>query len=238
MKKIAIFVVVVLAGCASTENIKPVQAPSQLIHFPAINVDAEAEIGETIVSKANLTVHAAVTVNQEIKDYIKQSAANNRFSGTTTIRAGTHRKTSENSLGSFFPDPLGTFQFTGGTKNCVCGIFVPNDTTKPAVVFTYHSAAGASGFEYGVAPVVVTKTTSEEWKKDSLKKELIYGGLSHKTITVSYREFSDGTARPAFTQDLKYDLTESDIIGFRGARFQVQKATNTVIKYKVIKSLD
>lgn len=238
MKILIIFIVVALGGCASTENVKRAQVSSQVIHFPAVNVDAEAEIGQTIVSKANLAIYPAVIVSEEITDYTKQSVTSNRFSGTTTIHPGTHRKTSENSEGSFFPDPLGTFQFTGGTKKCVCGIFVPNDASKPAVVFTYHSAIGATGLEYGATPMAVTKTISEEWRKDSLKKELIYGGLSQKTITVSYREFSDGTARPAFTQDLKYDLAEGDIIGFRGARFQVKKATNTVISYKVLKPLD
>ena len=86
--------------------------------------------------------------------------------------------------------------------------------------------------------VEVSKTVSEVWSIDSFKKELVYGGLSQKTISISYREFSDGTARPAFTQDLKYDLSEGDEIGFRGARFQVIKASNTVLKYKVIKALD
>jgi hypothetical protein len=76
------------------------------------------------------------------------------------------------------------------------------------------------------------------WSTDSLKSELIYGGLSQKTISISYREFVDKTARPAFTQEIKYDLNDGDVIGFRGARFQVLKATNTNIKYKIIKVLD
>jgi len=97
---------------------------------------------------------------------------------------------------------------------------------------------GATGYEFGTSPIDVTKTTFEVWGKDSLKKELIYGGLAQKTISISYREFSDGTARPAFTQDLKYDLSEGDVIGFRGSRFKVHKATNTSITYTVLKPLD
>ena len=231
-------VVVVLAGCGTTSNIKVVHVPSQVIHTPPIDVETEAEIGQTIVSKSNLTIYPAVSIGQDTSELIKQNILNNRWSGTTTVHAGTFRKTSEDPEGSFFPDPMGTFQFAGGTIKCVCGVFVPNNLAKPPVLFTYHNTVGATGFEFGVVPVVLTKTTHEVWGKDSLKKELIYGGLSQKTIAISYREFADGTARPAFTQELKYDLAEGDVIGFRGARFQVIKATNTSIKYKVIKALD
>lgn len=235
---VAVTVVVMLAGCATTENVKRAYEPIRVIHTPQVNVETEAEIGQTIVSKANLTVFPAVSVNQDVMEFIKQSMLNNRWSGTTTIHAGKFKKTSENADGDFFPDPEGTFQFTGATIKCVCGIFVPKDLAKSPVLFTYHNTVGATGFEFGVTPIEVTKTTYEVWGKDSLKKELIYGGLAQKTIAISYREFADGTARPAFTQDLKYDLSEGDIIGFRGARFQVLKATNTSIKYKVIKPLD
>ena len=49
--------------------------------------------------------------------------------------------------------------------------------------------------------------------------------------------FSDDMARPAFTQDLTYDLADGDEIGFRGARIKVLKATNTAITYVVLKPL-
>jgi len=67
---------------------------------------------------------------------------------------------------------------------------------------------------------------------------LVYGGVSKGTIAISYREFSDKTARPAFTQELKYDLSEGDVIGFRGARFKIIKAGNVSLRYVVLKPLD
>jgi hypothetical protein len=45
-------------------------------------------------------------------------------------------------------------------------------------------------------------------------------------------------ARPAFNQDLKYDLNDGAVIGFRGARFEVIKATNTEIKFRTISPLN
>lgn len=237
-KIISLSVLTILVGCAATENIKQTRAPTQSVHFPAVNIEAEAEIGQTIVSKSNLTIHPAIVVDQDVSDTVKQNILNNRYSGTTMVHAGTYKKGFESPEGSFYPDERGVFQSTVGPVNWPIGIFMPMDSTKSAVVYTYHKTMGAQGFEFGTSPIDVKKTTVEVWGKDSLKKELIYGGLSQKTIAVSYREFSDGTARPAFTQELKYDLTEGDIIGFRGARFQVIKATNMTLKYKVLKPLD
>lgn len=42
-------------------------------------------------------------------------------------------------------------------------------------------------------------------------------------------------ARPAFYQDLSYDLIESKIIGFKGTQIEIIEATNSEIKYMVVK---
>ena len=235
---IMMLAVISIAGCGSGIKVTQVAGAKQIIHAPKINTEAEVEIGQTMISKSNLTTYSAVKIEHSISDTVKQSPTNNRYSGTTTINPGIYKKTSEDKEGSFFPDPNGIFKFSAGTIKCMCGVYVPHDETKPPVMFTYHGTIGAKGFEFGVNPLDISKTISEVWSTDSFKKELVYGGLSQKTISISYREFFDGTARPAFTQELKYDLNEGDEIGFRGARFQVIKANNTVLKYKVTKALD
>ena len=52
-----------------------------------------------------------------------------------------------------------------------------------------------------------------------------------------FREFKDDMARPAFTQDIEYDLEKdgTSIIGFKGLRIEVLRATNIDITYKVLK---
>ena len=45
-------------------------------------------------------------------------------------------------------------------------------------------------------------------------------------------------ARPAFTEDLKYDLSQGDVIGYKGARFKIITANNLSIRYMVLKPLD
>lgn len=71
-------------------------------------------------------------------------------------------------------------------------------------------------------------------REGSFKYELIYSGLMKKTITISYREFSDNLARPAFYQELKYDLAESNEIMFRNIRIKVLDANNMNITFQVM----
>ncbi len=67
----------------------------------------------------------------------------------------------------------------------------------------------------------------------SFAAELIYSGRSGDTIRLVYREYLDGLARPAFTQELEYDLAESTSIAFKSLEIDVLEATNSRIHFLV-----
>ena len=66
------------------------------------------------------------------------------------------------------------------------------------------------------------------------KKEFIYNGRVDDGLKFIYREFYGDLIRPSFTQELQYDLSQSDIIGFKGLRVKVINATNSTITYSVL----
>lgn len=74
----------------------------------------------------------------------------------------------------------------------------------------------------------------KRYSHDFVRKELLYSGKSGSTIEVSYREFRGGFAAPAFFQNLKYDLTESNVIRFQRFRIEVVQADNQAIRYKIL----
>lgn len=117
-------------------------------------------------------------------------------------------------------------------KKCI----VINRKTKKSQ-FRYNDGLGwlthefASKIEYTEAEAQPDKT------KPFFRKDFMYNGRVGNSLKFTYREFVNDLARPAFTQDLQYDLTESDIIGFRDARIKITDATNTSLKYKVLKGL-
>ena len=73
---------------------------------------------------------------------------------------------------------------------------------------------------------------------DSFQQTLIYSGRVGNKINVGYREFSNSLARPAFNNNVEYDLNESSIIGYKGARLEILEATNEFIRYRVIENFN
>lgn len=69
---------------------------------------------------------------------------------------------------------------------------------------------------------------------NSFQQTLIYSGRMGDKINISYREFSNDRARPAFNNDVEYDLSTSNIIGYKGAQLEIIKADNTSITYKLL----
>jgi hypothetical protein len=63
--------------------------------------------------------------------------------------------------------------------------------------------------------------------------ELIYTGLMGSIIRMTYKEYIEDIARPAFFQDLTYELTESKIIMFKTLRIKVLEATNSFLIFIV-----
>lgn len=72
--------------------------------------------------------------------------------------------------------------------------------------------------------------------KNSFQQTLIYNGKVGDKINIGYREFSSDTARPAFNNDVEYDLSQSKQIGYKGALIDILEANNQQIKYRVVNS--
>jgi hypothetical protein len=71
-------------------------------------------------------------------------------------------------------------------------------------------------------------------ERKSFRQEFIYNGGSGSSVKFIYREFTGDMARPAFTQELEYDLDEGSVIGFKGLRIEILSATNIELEYRVL----
>lgn len=67
----------------------------------------------------------------------------------------------------------------------------------------------------------------------SFMMEIIYTGKAGDIIYLNYREYTDSLARPAFYQELKYDLSQSRELVFKNYRFKIIEANNEFIRFFV-----
>jgi hypothetical protein len=72
--------------------------------------------------------------------------------------------------------------------------------------------------------------------QSSFRYQLIYQGLDGRTARLTYREYTNDMARPAFQQDLTYTLEPSGRptdVSFRGLQMTILRADNNGITYRV-----
>lgn len=239
MKKLAILALsTIIVGCA-TSNTNYYFPKFESVYQPPLNATATANVGETMISKSYVRVYPAIKLDREYTEEIKQNPLNNRWSGTVVIPPGVLIKTAVDANGSYYESDNAKFVYFRGTTTCKCGVYVPTGQPANAVVFMHNDGSiGDRGYDLGTKTVDYLPTTKEVFSKDSFKAELLYNGAAKKVVKLSYREFKDDVARPAFTQELTYDLAEGDVIGFKGARFKVLKTSNSGITYKVLSNLE
>jgi len=70
--------------------------------------------------------------------------------------------------------------------------------------------------------------------KGFINYELLYTGISGNTIRLLYREYTaDSLAKPAFFQNLQYDLSKDKTIVFKEHEFLIKEANNNEIQFEM-----
>ncbi len=105
------------------------------------------------------------------------------------------------------------------------------DGSKVCVVTVFNLYA-CNG---GARGELVKRPISSE---NAFQQTLIYNGRVGDKINIGYREFYGSTARPAFNNNVEYDLSTSDTIAYRGARVKIIKADNSSITYEVLSNFN
>jgi hypothetical protein len=72
-----------------------------------------------------------------------------------------------------------------------------------------------------------------EGQDNAYRAQMIYSGLAGNTIRAAYREFKGDFIRPAFSQELQYNLAQDSTIAYKTIKIQVLSATNSQLRYRV-----
>ena len=198
-------------------------------YSPDLNKLSNSEIGMALIWKENGQKYDAIEITKEFEiklDYISEKI----------------------EFGEVFINRLNTnkYDLYSNSSDSKFGIAIPLNGENPLIYTTsnydgiYTNSFSESGINF-IRPkerieYIQTKVPVEE--KEYYKQEFIYNGRVGDGLKFIYREYVNDYARPAFTQDVQYDLKDSNIIGFRGLRIEVLNATNTNIEYKVLSYFD
>jgi hypothetical protein len=214
----------VLVGCATPKyNYKAVAVD---VSEPPLNVRVTKSIGEEMVKQGKLARVEVLSVEKSVKPH-----------WGITVNPGTYNITGTDDEADYF-DLGGSGEGAGYVDKSwavdpLRALMVKKDT-KAICAITIFGAAACSESE----TASYSKQARAVLLKDSIQQTLIYSGRIGNRIKLGYREFSRNYARPAFNNDVEYDLSVSKEVGYKGALIEVVEATNTHITYIVRKNFN
>ena len=209
-----------LVGCATPKY--NYQATPQNISKPPINSVNDAYVGDKMLEQGVFIEREAL--------YVPKTTKHSGY----TFSEGYYLKVGEDAKGSYF-QAINMIPNGGNLqKNIIVDPFkaVMLDSKGGICIITVFNAKSCT--ENHQAKLSKLGVAAD----NSFQQTLIYSGKVGNKINIGYREFSSNVARPAFNNDVEYDLNESKTIGYKGALLEVIDANNQSIKYKVLKNFN
>ncbi|WP_373359036.1 hypothetical protein ACEN3H_08565 [Acinetobacter lactucae] len=210
-----------IVGCASPAY--NYQTVPKNISKPPIGSVNKAFVGDQMLEQGIVVDREVLNIPENIK-----------ISFAYSLTSGIYLKTGQNEKGQYF-QPFNTVSGGGMVqKNLLADPFkvVMLDNESKLCVVTVFNAKNCTDKHQAIMKTVAIASDN------SFQQTLIYSGKFGNKINVGYREFSSNQARPAFNNDVEYDLSQSKQIGYKGALLEVIDATNQDITYKVLKNFN
>lgn len=218
---VAIAITVLLSACATPKyNYAPVAIS---VSEPPLNSVNVSQVGDVMLRQGKYKEQDAIYVKTETS-----------AGWAYTVYPGYYLKHGEDGVAEYYQPGGGDEAGRVGRAALADpweSVMAKKD--KPVLcvvtVFNVASCGSESNFEHKKKPIL---------SQDSFQQTLIYSGKFGSKINIGYREFSGSIARPAFNNNVEYDLSESPVIGYKGAQIEVLEATNQHIKYKVLRNFN
>jgi hypothetical protein len=211
------------SGCVTTNtNYRPEAID---ISDPPIGQAVTADVGSTMLKQGKYIESEAVYLDAPVKVGAL---------GTYTFSKGYYLKEGGDSKNGFYqPEP-------GPEGGRVDAGFLTDPFKTMLVENQQDTVCGVSILNASVCrkSVQLKRLRRPSLSADSFQQTLIYSGRIGDKINIAYREFSNNQARPAFNNDVEYDLKASSVIGYKGAEIEILEATNRSIKYRVIRNFN
>jgi len=225
MRTLILLITLALSACATVKVAELSTVDSRIGTVPKIGEHAVAPVGGIIYSQFRYWSKTGY----RLKGGLSVGLGLGRVSvsdGDFVLKAEVENKTAFCTEKRAYIDPL------VGPHATACFIDADNDGKFERL----KAAPGAIWFESEITPpLAYEKSELIIPRNDSFKYELLYQGITKGSLKLSYREYINDFARPAFFQDVTYDLDSTPTtITFRTVRLEVLSANNNQISYRVL----
>jgi hypothetical protein len=185
-----------------------------------------AQVGKEILHQGELYQRAAIHLSEEItfgKDGAYALTPGYYFRAGQSIGWETYAPADGPDAGSVKKGP-GAITLQGS-------FHYSNDGKTIGVITNFYQAVNTKAKG-------ITRTARPSLSRDSIQRSLVYGGKTGTKIKLGYREIWKNITRPAGDVFVKYDLADSKVVEFKGARIEVIEATNKSIQYRVTQAFE
>lgn len=193
------------------------------ISKPPLNKVVTAHIGEPILQQGRFHEHKII----KVIDKTDIGVSYDIYPGIY-LKQGEDKKTE-----TYYPEA----SQEGGkvTKLLIAdpwrAIMVYKNSNRLCIITTFNTRTCKDEVNF-------QRTSKPVLTKNSFQQTLIYSGRIGNRINIGYREYSSQLARQAFNNDVEYDLTASNVIGYKKARIQILEANNQYLKYRVLRNFN
>lgn len=212
-----------MSGCTAPVNNYIPQFKS--FSLPPLNTVTTSYVGEEMVKQGTDSSSDALHFEQATKI------------GDTfyyIIPAGDYAKTGQDAVSEFYSG-----------INSKTGLVIPNrpminDPVKNIQVKNNGEVCIITIFNGTKCDIgnIYKKVKINSSVQNSFQQTLLYNGKVGNKINIGYREYTDGLARPAFSNEVEYDLSESKTIRYKGAVLDIIDANNQSITFKLIRNFN
>lgn len=240
MKYKSLFIVVAfltMTGC-SVSPIKPFDQTSKInIDYPSVGERVTKGLGERLVAKGVQTTGEAIEITKTTR-FNKAEGETSIVTCALTVQPGSVFKRglyeNESRRADCYGPVSSQLTLADGSTSWSC----PGETRVGDICLDRLGKYFFSVFNYqaelrqDLGNIRKVKKVVEH--QENFTQEFIYNGRIGDYLKFIYREFSGSIARPAFTQEVQYDVSIQHIVGFKSLRLEVIEASNTEISYRLI----
>lgn len=225
MRLVFILIAAVTTGCAIPNAVELPTIAEKVGRVPELKETASVPVGGTVYSQFRYWSK----VGYRLSDPVNVGFMLGRVSSSSGDFVA---KAMANGKPAFCTEKLAYFDPLMGPRSTACFL----DSTQSGYFSGVLAAPNMVWLEKDL-PSRIRYESSEQIipRSDAFRYEILFQGLSNRTLRFAYREFTGDFARPAFFQDVTYELTSLPMqVAFRSVQFEILEAGNNGIKYRVL----